>query len=632
MRYCFLILVLFGSLSASKEPTLEEKVGQLLIVHFMGETANTESLKMLQEAHVGGFIYFTWANGLESARQVHHLSQSLQKQNNSSGHSIPLFIAIDHEGGRIHRLKEGFTHFPSAAALGSLNNPDYAEKTAFFMGKELHRAGININFAPVVDINNNPGNIVIGDRSYGNNPFLVASYGQRALKGYERSKTIAVLKHFPGHGDVSVDSHHSTPLISKSLNELSQTELYPFKQLQDKTPAILTAHLVVSSLDPKMPATLSKPILTQLLRDQWHYEGLIISDSLVMKGLLNYASSVEDAALKALQAGCDVLCLGGKLLKEPSKDEITPEQVVAIHHFLVAAVKRGDLSEEQVNASYDRVQRIKTQYQLNEWPSVPFNEKIPAEHENLKRELELILAATPLLNSEAIKKIGQAVYKNECRCKPDNLTFWNPKEEFISLGIGHFIWYPEGVAPQFEEGFPLYIDYVMQHELPMPSWIASESDCPWKTRDEFMKDFQSEQVQELREWLSATTDTQASFIINRALTSLGAIIAAAPENKRDAMMAKLLQLLQTPEGLLAVVDYLNFKGSGLNPAERYQGEGWGLFQVLENMPSQDTAAALKNFQQTAVQLLTKRVAHAPIARREDQWLEGWKQRISTYQN
>lgn len=333
--------------------TLEEKVGQLLLVHFNGGEANDDAKKLIQELHVGGFIYYNWANGLHSPEQVKRLSSSLQKLA-----SIPLLIAVDQEGGRVARLKEGFTSFPSNQKLAETGDPLLANRNAFAMGKELRAVGININLAPVVDIDSNPSNPVIGDRSYGKTPEVVIAFAKQALEGFHQAGMLTTLKHFPGHGDVDVDSHHDLPVVNKSLEELAKMELLPFTSLADQTDAVMTAHILVPAIDPNNCVTLSKKALT-LLRNQIGFEGVIISDSLVMEGLFKKGYTIDEIAIRALAAGCDILLLGGKLLNESGR-ELTTKDVKRIHQSLMNAVKSGRISEERVNESVERILKLKT--------------------------------------------------------------------------------------------------------------------------------------------------------------------------------------------------------------------------------------------------------------------------------
>lgn len=214
--------------------SLEEKVGQLLMVHFQGEVANDEARALIQETKVGGIIYYNWSNGLNSPEQVRALSAGLQKLARENPNPVPLLIATDQEGGRVTRLTNGFTPLPANGVLGASGNPDLAQAIAFTIGQELRAVGINMNLAPVIDVNSNPQNPVIGSRSFGSDPNLVALFGQKALQGYRQAQIIATLKHFPGYGDAHVDPHEDLPTISRSIEELQQVELLPFRMLAPK--------------------------------------------------------------------------------------------------------------------------------------------------------------------------------------------------------------------------------------------------------------------------------------------------------------------------------------------------------------------------------------------------------------
>ena len=328
--------------------TLEEKIGQLLMVHFNGETVNDEAERLVQKIYVGGFIYYNWSNGLNSPEQVLSLSSNLQKLTDQNPIPIPLLIAVDQEGGVVARLTRGFTIFPGNKALGMTSNDALAEQAAFAIGEELNAVGVNFNLSPVVDVNCNPRNPVIGIRSFGSSTEIVIPFAENAIRGYHRAGIITSLKHFPGHGDVEVDSHQNLPVIKKSKEQLESVELLPFKELSSFADSVMTAHVIVSSIDPINCATLSKNVL-DLLRDEIGFEGVIISDSLVMEGLLKNCSSIDDGAIKALNAGCDILMLGGKqLIGAHTNLELTVSDVERIHQSLVDAVKNGLISEKRV--------------------------------------------------------------------------------------------------------------------------------------------------------------------------------------------------------------------------------------------------------------------------------------------
>ncbi len=358
-----LLCLFFLPFSSSYCMTLEEKIGQLLMVHFLGDEVNDEAKALIEKVRIGGVIYYNWANTLSSPHQVLLLSKGLQKLAKES-HLPPLLIAVDQEGGGVAHLTKGFTVFPGNAALGMTKAVPFAEDSAAVLGKELKAVGINMNLAPVVDINSNPRNPIIGVRSFGKNPIQVCTFAKAALKGYQRAQILTSLKHFPGHGDVEKDSHEDLPVLYKTLEELQKGELYPFSQLADYADSVMIAHLKVPSIDPDKPATCSKKIL-DILREEIGFQGVVISDSLAMEGFLKSCSSIEEGALSALQAGCDILLLGGRQIQGGNLAyEISLADVERIHKFLVEAVKSGLLSEDHIDRSVERVLTMKSIYKL----------------------------------------------------------------------------------------------------------------------------------------------------------------------------------------------------------------------------------------------------------------------------
>ncbi len=362
---------------------LKGKVGQMMLVNLEGESVNRQARKLICESKVGGIVYFNKNNGLTSPEQVKRLSEGLQELSRLNRPFLPLFITLDQEGGLVTRLKEGFTVFPGNRALAMTQDISLAEQTAKAMGQEMRAVGINLNLAPVVDINNNLKNPVIGIRSFGKTPELVSRFGLAAIKGFQSAGIIATLKHFPGHGDVEVDSHEDLPILTKSQNQIENFELRPFFELASRVDAVMTAHLMVPSIDSKRCCTLSRPCL-DLLREK-NFNGIIISDSLTMKGVLKNVLSIQDAALAAIDAGCDVV-----LLAQGDADEMG-----AIQSYLIDAVRSGRLSESRINRSVARILRLKNQI----LPSAAVSSSVESKeifNTSIHRELALQIARKAL--------------------------------------------------------------------------------------------------------------------------------------------------------------------------------------------------------------------------------------------
>lgn len=347
------------------ELSLEEKIGQLLIVHFYGTSLNEEAKSFIDDLHIGGVIYFNWSNGLENPTQVQSLSADLQKYALSQSKPIPLFIAVDQEGGLVARLRRGFTSFPGNAALGKTGDPELAEKCAYAIGKELRSVGVTTNLAPVIDVNSNPYNPIIGIRAFGNDPKTVTDYGKKMLEGFRRAGIMSVLKHFPGHGDVQIDSHEALPVVGKSIEELIEVELYPFRTLASSADGIMTAHLLVPALDSYKCVTLSPYVIENNLKKGLDFQGLIFTDSLAMQGVLDQTTGVIDAALQSFKAGHDILLLGGKQLLGESKGfEVTFHDVKDIQQAFVHAIRSGVISEKRLDESVAKILAFKEKFEF----------------------------------------------------------------------------------------------------------------------------------------------------------------------------------------------------------------------------------------------------------------------------
>jgi hypothetical protein len=235
------------------------------------------------------------------------------------------------------------------------------------------------------------------------------------------------------------------------------------------------------------------------------------------------------------------------------------------------------------------------------------------------------------LPQEELRTIGTRIWQNECRGTLQGLVSWNEGEDFPSLGIGHFIWYPKEANQTFEETFPALLSRMKTQEIKLPFWLAHAKHCPWKTRADFLKDRRSKRMNELRDLLSETLDLQMRFVIERFDQSEENILATLEGAKKEAIAAKIALLKETPKGLFALIDYVNFKGTGLSPKERYRGQGWGLLQVLQQLPNDlDAEKAPAAFTKSARHLLTLRTKNAPPGRNEERWLKGWNARLDSY--
>jgi hypothetical protein len=241
------------------------------------------------------------------------------------------------------------------------------------------------------------------------------------------------------------------------------------------------------------------------------------------------------------------------------------------------------------------------------------------------------LPAISLTRAETLA-IGKKIWQNECNGTVAGLTSWNAGENFASLGIGHFIWYPKDQRGPFEESFPKLVSFIAKHGAKLPELLlgAGERPCPWNSRAEFLRAQQTPEMKQLRQFLVDTVDLQAEFLISRLQNALPKMLAEAAPADRANVQQQFERLATTAQGCYALVDYVNFKGEGVLHTERYQGQGWGLLLVIENMHGTAGTAALDEFARSAKAILIRRVQNAPPGRGESRWLSGWLQRVNSY--
>jgi hypothetical protein len=236
-----------------------------------------------------------------------------------------------------------------------------------------------------------------------------------------------------------------------------------------------------------------------------------------------------------------------------------------------------------------------------------------------------------LANTE-IEKIGTAIWRNESACSYEKLTWWNEGEEFASMGIGHFIWYPRNSHRPFKDTFPELLAFFKRNGVQLPTWLtATSTACPWKNRASFFLHLESTRMKELRTLLASTVPLQTRFIVKRVVNALPTLLKQVNADQQHHIKRQFYYVATTPMGMYAIIDYLNFKGEGINPQENYHGHRWGLLQVLTNMHAHKSGNnALQEFADAAKKVLRERVIHAPAERNEQRWLPGWFNRINTY--
>lgn len=299
------LIIIF--LALSLQPLLgdlREELGSKLLVHFNGEELNEEARSFIQDHHVGGFVLFSWANGLKTKQQVATLCQELQAIS-----TRPLIFAVDQEGGRITHLRGEFTTPPYPYHQSLLEVDHYAHQ----VGREMKEVGIHLNFAPVLDVVVDPHQVAIGLRSYGGDPQRVIDCGRAVLSGLRAEGVEGCVKHFPGLGSIRPDTHYTLPCLDKPLTVLEQEDLLPFMALLHETKYLMVGHVIVPVLDQEQPASLSSKIITDYLKGTLGYQGVVISDSLIMQGAIQHTGTIEAAVLQALKAGCDYVIIAGKV-------------------------------------------------------------------------------------------------------------------------------------------------------------------------------------------------------------------------------------------------------------------------------------------------------------------------------
>ncbi|RJE83971.1 hypothetical protein D3P07_24520 [Paenibacillus sp. 1011MAR3C5] len=345
--------------------TLEEKVGQLFTFYYHETSFGAEAELYIEGFKAGGI--FLDMGCLDSPEQVHELTGRMQRSALDNGSGQPLFIAADFVAGAGCKLpRGGAVYFPKNMAIGAAADEELAYETGRVTAEESLAMGVNFNYSPVVDINNNPNNPVIGTHSFGDTRELVTRMGACVIRGYQEHGMIATAKHFPGHGDTNVDSHLDLPVLNFDRERLETFELAPFRAaITAGVEAVMIGHIAVPAIDPScLPASLSYSVITELLRKEMGFEGLIVTDGMSMKGVTS-AYTQSKACVMALKAGADIV------LVCPANREEAQEMVGAV----LEAVRSGELSIERIDESAARIIRSKRKYGLTSerFEQLPFD-------------------------------------------------------------------------------------------------------------------------------------------------------------------------------------------------------------------------------------------------------------------
>ena len=392
--------------AALAQMTLEEKVGQMLVTGFPDGTMNDSFLQLVRDVKVGNVILFreNQLNRGQIEKLCADVTAYIQKET-----GIAPFITSDEEGGIVSRLPVDLGKMPSEMAFSKMKSEKAAYKAAYLSGKQLKRLGINFNLAPVLDINNNIQNPVIGVRSYGQTPKEVWDYAGEAVRGYMDAGIMCVGKHFPGHGDTDTDSHLALPIIKKPMDAMKPMELVPFQAaINAGIPAVTIAHVVFEKEDD-VPATMSEKIVTGLLRDKMHFNGLIISDCMEMNAI-SKTYGIEAASVAAVKAGIDLIFISH-----------FHDKVRSTAARITEAVKNGEISEERIDAAVSRILYYKEKY-----ISLPENEN-DSIYEECMTYAEQVY--------EAAVAAGVSAYKNgsEKFMLGDHPLFVSPIKQQLSM-------------------------------------------------------------------------------------------------------------------------------------------------------------------------------------------------------
>lgn len=404
--------------------SIDEKIGQIAMVGIDGPELTPSDEEFISKYRVGNAVFL--GRNIVSPSQAQSLTHRFQEIASRRRHPVGFLLSMDQEGGVVARLTRGETVFPGNMALGATRSEEYARRAAEVTADEMTALGFNMNLAPVLDINNNPRNPGIGVRSFGEDVSLVTRLGVAMIRAYQRSGVVATAKHFPGKGDVTVDSHLDLPTVAHSKERLASVELAPFEEaIRAGVEAIMTAHVFFPAVEPEpaIPATLSRSVLTGLLRDELGFEGVVLTDDLFM-GAIRKRFTTGEAAVRALDAGADMVLLCHNQAEQGAALDAVRD-----------AVRKGTLSEERLDEAVGRVLALKARYGLldpERYLSLRGLERVGSE-ENRQVALEIARQSVTLLaNRQGLVPLAPRECRNLLVMSPDIRALTQVEEEQLS--------------------------------------------------------------------------------------------------------------------------------------------------------------------------------------------------------
>lgn len=484
--------------------TLDEQIGQLFMVGFPGTEPTPALIELIERYHVGNIILFS--RNVHDAQQLHHLTSRLQALASASGQRLPLLIAIDQENGMVQRMGEDATIFPGNMALGATGSEQSAYDVALAAGLELRALGVNLNLAPVVDVNNNPANPVIGVRSFGEDPQQVARLAGAEIRGYQRAGVATCIKHFPGHGDTATDSHLAMPVVPYDMERLERLELVPFKSgIAAGTDCVMTAHISFPALagDKELPATLSPTVITHLLREQLGFQGVIMTDCLEMNAV-SETVGVGRGAVLAQRAGNDIILIS----------HLYERQLAGIE-ALKAAVQTGEVTPEQIRQAATRVLALK--------------ERLQSHAQEQAAELSIAQ-----VGSEEHRRLRDEIYERSITLVRDNARMLPlhlaPEQRLLVVYTHRDIW-----TQVEDKGYPeeFLIESLRQHHTNTSAIVLNEQTTPDGYEQLYRSAAEADVI--LMVTVNALLDQQQVAVMRRLLATERPLIGLAAYSPYDLL-------------------------------------------------------------------------------------------------